>query len=187
MQNIDECTLAERVASGDAGAMRLLYDRYVPQLASVCARYIASDDDVKDVLQDSFVAIFTSMGSFRYKGEGSLRAWMSRIVANRSINALRSMRRTASIETTQPLPDVPDDEGEGVELDRVPLDEIHAMIRQLPEGYRAVFNMSVMEHYSHSEIAALLGVKNDSVASQLHRAKAQLAQKIKDYIKLHNQ
>ena len=183
----DEQTLVHSIAQGDAGAMRLLYDRYMPQLASVCTRYIADDSEAKDVLQDSFVSIFTSIGGFSYKGEGSLRAWMTRIVINRAINSLKKSMRFSQIETTGRVPDVPDDDGDGAVLaDRVPIDVIHGFIRQLPDGYRTVFNMSVIEHRSHSEIAAALGIKKETSASQLHRAKAVLARQIKDYVNTHD-
>ncbi len=166
--------------------MRLLYDRYMPSLASVCTRYIADDNEAKDVLQDSFVSIFTSIGGFTYKGEGSLRAWMTRIVINKAINSLKNSMRLSQIETPGRVPDVPDDDGGDVEAGRVPIDVIHGFIRQLPDGYRTVFNMSVIEHRSHSEIAATLGIKKETSASQLHRAKAVLARKIRDYVNTHD-
>ena len=166
--------------------MRLLYDRYMPLLASVCTRYIADDSDAKDVLQDSFVSIFTSIGGFTYKGEGSLRAWMTRIVVNKAINSLKKSMRLSQIETPGRVPDVPDDDGGDVEAGLVPIDVIHGFIRQLPDGYRTVFNMSVIEHRSHSEIAATLGIKKETSASQLHRAKAVLARQIRDYVNTHD-
>ncbi len=180
----DEQALAQQVVQGDARAMRLLYERFVPNLASVCTRYVADDDDVKDVLQDSFVAIFTSMDKFQYKGPGSLRAWMTRIVANKAINSLKKAQRLSSIEVGgQQIPDVPDEE---VEAEKVPIDVLHRMIRQLPDGYRTVFNMSVIDHRSHIEIAEALGIKRETSASQLHHAKALLAKKIKEYLKTHD-
>ena len=66
---------------GDGRAMKVIYDRYVEYLSAVCARYISGDDDRKDVLQESFVRIFTSLDKFCFRGEGSLKAWMIRIVA----------------------------------------------------------------------------------------------------------
>lgn len=183
--DIDELQLARQVEQGDARAMRLLYEHFVPGLASVCARYVPDDDDVSDVLQDSFVAIFTQIGNFSYKGPGSLRAWMTRIVMNKAINCLKKTKRMSSIELRdQELPDVPDDETDA-DADRIPIDVIHNMIRQLPDGYRTVFNMSVIDHCSHIEIAEALGIKRETSASQLHRAKALLAKQIKDYLKTH--
>ena len=161
--------------------MKMLYDRYVGYLTAVCARYIPDDDDMKDILQEAFVKIFRTMGSFTWRGEGSLKAWMSKIVVNDSLKALR---RKKPLPLSETLPE-PIDEEEPAFAD-VPLDVIQGMIRQLPDGYRTVFNLYVFEDKSHREIASLLGIKENSSASQLHHAKALLARWIKDYIKLHD-
>ena len=161
--------------------MKMLYDRYVGYLTAVCARYIPDDDDMKDILQEAFVKIFRTMGSFTWRGEGSLKAWMSKIVVNDSLKALR---RKKPLPLSETLPE-PIDEEEPAFAD-VPLDVIQGMIRQLPDGYRTVFNLFVFEDKSHREIASLLGIKENSSASQLHHAKAMLARWIKDYIKLHD-
>ncbi len=158
--------------------MKALYGRYVGYLTAVCSRYIADDDEVKDVLQDAFIKIFQSMDRFSYRGEGSLKAWMTRIVVN---DALKSLRRKKPLPLSPILSDITEDEEP--DFDRVPLDILQGMIRKLPEGYRTVFNLFVFEDKSHKEIASLLGIKENSSASQLHHAKAQLARWIKDYIK----
>ena len=158
--------------------MKVLYGRYVGYLTAVCSRYIADDDEVKDVLQDAFIKIFQSMDRFSYRGEGSLKAWMTRIVVN---DALKSLRRKKPLPLSPVLSDITEDEEP--DFGRVPLDILQGMIRKLPEGYRTVFNLFVFEDKSHKEIASLLGIKENSSASQLHHAKAQLARWIKDYIK----
>ena len=158
--------------------MKALYGRYVGYLTAVCSRYIDDDDEVKDVLQDVFIKIFQSMDRFSYRGEGSLKAWMTRIVVN---DALKSLRRKKPLPLSPVLSDITEDEEP--DFDRVPLDILQGMIRKLPEGYRTVFNLFVFEDKSHKEIASLLGIKENSSASQLHHAKAQLARWIKDYIK----
>lgn len=86
---------------GDGRAMKVIYDRYVEYLSAVCARYISGDDDRKDVLQESFVRIFTSLDKFCFRGEGSLKAWMIRIVVNESLRFLRKTRRMILSITTQ--------------------------------------------------------------------------------------
>lgn len=86
---------------GDGRAMKVIYDRYVEYLSAVCARYISGDDDRKDVLQESFVRIFTSLDKFCFRGEGSLKAWMIRIVVNESLRFLKKTRRMILSITTQ--------------------------------------------------------------------------------------
>ena len=159
--------------------MKMLYDRYVGYLSAVCARYVSDDDDVKDILQEAFIKIFQSMDRFSWRGEGSLKAWMTRIVVNDSLKALRR-KKPLSLAAT--LSEPVDDEEPA--FDGVPLPVIQEMIRKLPDGYRTVFNLFVFEDKSHKEIASLLGIKENSSASQLFHAKALLARWIKEYIKL---
>lgn len=166
------------VRSGDTTAMRLLYDSHVRYLTAVCARYVARDEDVKDVLQESFLKIFSSIGRFEYRGEGSLRAWMTRIVIN---EALKLLRREQRLDLVDLKPVHSDKADEPPETEEIPTEVLHRMIRTLPAGYRTVFNLYVMEQKSHRQIAALLGISESTSASQLHRAKALLAEKIKHY------
>lgn len=157
--------------------MKMLYSRYAGYLSAVCARYIPDDDQVKDILQEAFIKIFQTLDRFSWRGEGSLRAWMTRIVVNDSLKALRRKR-------TVPLPDnLSEMAEEEPDFEGVPLPVIQEMIRKLPDGYRTVFNLFVFEDKSHKEIAALLGIKENSSASQLHHAKAMLGKWIKAYIK----
>ena len=159
--------------------MRLLYDRYIGYLTAVCSRYVVDSAAVKDILQDAFVKVFSKLEGFEYRGEGSLKAWMSRIVVNDSLKNLRGAGRLKYVD------ELPDTEGEGeIEgMPEVPVRELAEMIKSLPDGYRTVFNLFVFEKKSHREIAGLLGIKEDSSASQFFRARAMLAKKIKDYWK----
>ena len=159
--------------------MRLLYDRYIGYLTAVCSRYVVDSAAVKDILQDAFVKVFSKLDGFEYRGEGSLKAWMSRIVVNDSLKSLRGAGRLKYVD------ELPDTEGDGeIEgMPDVPVRELAEMIKSLPDGYRTVFNLFVFEKKSHREIAGLLGIKEDSSASQFFRARAMLAKKIKDYWK----
>ena len=159
--------------------MKMLYGQYVGYLTAVCARYIPDDDEVKDILQEAFIKIFQSMDRFTWRGEGSLKAWMTRIVVN---DSLKFLRRKKPLPLSATLSEPVDEEVPA--FDAVPLPVIQEMIRRLPEGYRTVFNLFVFEDKSHKEIASLLGIKENSSASQLHHAKALLGKWIKDYIKL---
>ena len=159
--------------------MKALYDRYAGFLTAVCSRYIENKEDVKDLMQDSFIRIFSSIGSFEYRGEGSLKAWMSRIVINNTLKYIRDNIQKGMISIDEDIPDVPDEEIP--EISEIPPSVIQEMIRRLPEGYRTVFNLFVFEGKSHKEIAMLLGIKENSSASQLHRAKALLAGRIREY------
>lgn len=173
----NESDLVSLVARRDNRAMKLLYDRYVEYLSAVCARYIADDNDRKDVLQECFIRIFTSMDRFEFRGEGSLKAWMVRIVVNESLRFLKKNSNYGFIEYEDTLPDMADEP----EPDGIPDDVLNGMVLSLPPGYRMVFNLYVFERKSHKEIAAMLGIGESSSASQFSRAKALLARKMKDY------
>ncbi|MBP3203500.1 MAG: sigma-70 family RNA polymerase sigma factor [Bacteroidales bacterium] len=160
--------------------MRLFYERYSGFLTAVCSRYVPDRADVKDILQDAFLQMFDAARRFEYRGEGSLKAWASRIAVNRALKWLRAQGRLRRVED---LPDVPEEEV-GT-LEKVPPAVLQGFIRELPDGYRTVFNLFVFEGMPHREIARLLGIKEDSSASQFFRARAVLAKKINLYIKEH--
>lgn len=170
-------------AKGNAAAMKLLYDRHIGYLTAVCSRYIRENEDVRDILQDSFVKILSSLGSFDYRGSGSLRAWMTRIVVNESLKHLRREETASAAETDfRDIPDIPE-EDDGPPTDGIPPSELQRMIRSLPDRYRTVFNLYVFQELSHKEIAGLLDISEGTSASCLHRAKRQLTDMINEYRK----
>lgn len=177
-QKYSEKELLHLVVQGDKDARYLIYKQYVRYLAAVCARYITNDEDIKDVLQETFVKVFSSIHTFNYQGEGSLKAWMSRIALHESLKWMKQNSRFERVEISREELDIPDEEPD---TEGVPTDVIYQMIRSLPDGYRTVFNLFVIEGRSHREIAETLGIKKSSSASQLHRAKAMLAEMITRY------
>lgn len=176
-QSSEEQLLA-KLREGDAAAAAQLYRLHVRYLTAVCSRYVVNDEDVKDVLQEAFIKIFSSIHRFQPKGEGALRSWMSRIVANEAIDLLKAKSRLSFSELTEDSTGMPDEEPE---VEEVPAGQLQRFVQELPEGYRVVFNLYVMEGKSHREIAAMLGIKEGTSASQLHKAKCALAEKIKKY------
>lgn len=174
----NEALLINLVKKGDAQAMRILYCRHIRYLSAVCSRYINGEEDIKDVLQNAFLKIFASIKTFEYRGDGSLKGWMARITLNETLKFIKSHSRLQFVELKQEEMDKIDEEPN---TEGIPPAAIHSMIRELPDGYRTIFNLYVIEGKSHKEIANLLGIKADSSASQLHRAKAMLAGKIKKY------
>ncbi len=168
-------------ASGgrDDSSLRELYALYVRYLSAVCSRYIPDAGDAKDVLQESFIKIFSSVGRFEYRGESSLKAWMRRIVVNESISFLRSRRKMSFVSFDHnPPEDIPD---EDPMVEGIPPSVLQQMIKELPPGYRTVFNLYVLEQKSHREIASMLGITEKASASQFSRARARLAEKIREY------
>ena len=174
-----EQQLVERLQNGDKAAAREFYSLYADRLAGICSRYIDNKEDLKDVFQDAFIHILTHISDFNYQGTGSLQAWAAKIMVNQSLKFLRSNKRHEFVRLDFDLTDEPDEDDPPVS--DIPPDVIGQMLSRLPIGYRTVFNLYVFEGKSHKEIAALLGIKQDSSASQLHRAKNQLAKMIREY------
>ena len=177
---LSERALTELLKKKDKEGMKLFYERYAGYLTAVCSRYVPDRAEVKDILQDAFVKMFGAVDQFEFRGEGSLRAWASRIVVNGALTNLRKKGRFTAVEN---LPDIEEDEP--VIADNVPPAVLQGFIQALPDGYRTVFNLFVFEKKSHKEIADMLGIKEDSSASQYFRARAQLAKQIKTYLKEH--
>lgn len=175
-----EQDIAALIRKDKKSATKEIYGVYAGYVAGICARYLSSDDDIKDVAQDSFVKIFVSISSFNYSGAGSLTAWIGRLTVNCALNYLRDNNRLRFASSAYEIPDMSDDPPDVEDLSA---DELATLIRELPDGYRTVFNLYAIEGKKHKEIAALLGIKANSSASQYLRAKALLAMKIKEYIK----
>ena len=174
----EEQRLVKRLQEGDKTAAREFYTRYGGSLAGVCVRYIADEEDVKDVIQNALVHIFSHITDFKYRGNGSLEAWVVRIAVNESLKFLRTKDQH---ELLQPGYDVIDDSYDDLSVCDIPSDILRKMLNRLPTGYRTVLNLYVFEGKNHQEIARLLGIKKDSSASQLLRAKSMLAQMIRKY------
>lgn len=160
-------------------ASKALYGAYAGYLTGVCTRYLSDPDDVKDVLHDSFLKIFGAMNSFEYRGPGSLKAWLTKIVVNESLRFIRDFYRQELVALSEETEEI--EISEEPEIRTMPMEILHRMISELPPGYRTVFNLYVFEGKSHKEIAGLLNIKEASSASQFHRAKALLAARIKEY------
>ena len=177
----NEFQLLQLVRKDDSSAKKDLYHQYIPYLTAVCSRYIIAEADLKDVLQDSFIKIFTSLDKFEYRGVGSLKAWMARIVVNESLKHLKKNKQYDFVQHQWELPDVTNEEVDAPDIDDIPAHVIQEMIRQLPAGYRTVFNLYVFEDKSHKEIASILDIKENTSASQYYKAKKKLAEMINVY------
>lgn len=174
-------SLVSRIRNHDQQAMRQLYEMHVGRLASVCYRYVPDENDAKDVMQNSFVKIFTALPTFEYRDELSFRAWMTRIVMNEALRFLKLQKRL-------PMETLPDENtlmatDEEPDVERITADQLHQLVSDLPDGYRTVINLFVFEGCSHKQIGELLGIKEVTSASQLFHAKQLLAKRIKELTK----
>ena len=181
-ERMEELELSEQCRQGNNRARRELYERYAGRLLAICLRYVADRDTAQDLLHDGFLKIFGSFDKFTWRGEGSLRAWMERVMVN---TALQYLRKNDVISQASPLEEVPEvyDEPDADDIEMIPQSVLMQFVEELPPGYRTVFNLYTFEDKSHKEIAQLLGINEKSSASQLFRAKSTLMRKVKDWLK----
>lgn len=180
--DISEEELSLQCQRGDMQARRTLYERYGGRLMAICLRYIGDRETAEDVLHDGFLRIFQSIKQFSYQGEGSLKAWLSRVMVNEALGYLRKKNVQLQQEVLMTeIPDVPDTDDS--DLNDIPRSVLMKFISELPDGYRTVFNLYVFEEKSHKEIASLLGITEHTSSSQFYRAKSLLIKKINEYRK----
>lgn len=177
--NIGEKDLAALCAKGDRSAQRELYDRYAARLSVLCSRYANGAEEGKDLMHDTMAKAFRKMGQFRYRGEGSLYSWLSRMAVNLAIDRLRKEGRLGVPVSEEAIPDIPDPPAE--EVRSIPLPDLQAMIAALPDSKRVVFNMFCVDGFSHREIAEKLGITEKTSSSTLARAKKTLSRMIEEY------
>ncbi len=159
---------------------RQLYEFYARQMMGICFRYTGDKTVSQDLLHDGFLKIFESFDSFQYRGEGSLRAWISKIFTNACLGYLK---KNNTLNKPVPLEEWHENNitVEKEDFDPIPDDILIRLISELPAGYRTVFNLYTFEEMSHKEIARVMGIKESSSRSQLSRAKIILSEKIKKY------
>lgn len=182
---MEERTLAQGCRDGDDAARRELYDRYAGRLTAVCLRYAGDRATAEDLVHDAFLKIYGAFGRFEYRGPGSLRAWMERIAVNVALEWLRRRSRTGIIPLDEERTPEPVEEPDAAEVAAVPQEVLLRLVAELPEGYRTVFNLFCIEGYSHRDIARMLGINEKSSSSQLFRARALLARRLREYLQTH--
>jgi RNA polymerase sigma factor (sigma-70 family) len=164
-QLIKNCKKKQPKAQAD------LYKRYASVLFSVCLKYAPNYTEAEDILQDAFITIFDKIT--QYKNKGSFEGWLKRVVIN---TALQRYRKPGvySLVNEENIKEVEVE----VEEDAIPLDYLLSIIQELPDRYRMVFNLYVMDGYSHREISELLTISQGTSKSNLARARMILKEKI---------
>lgn len=158
-----------------------LYRRFSPRMYAVCLRYAGSAEEAEDILQEGFIKVFRKLESFR--SEGSFEGWVRRIFVNTAIEHFRRKRYL------QPVTEKEENTIEGKflsVLDNLAEKDILDLVRQLSPGYRTVFNMYVVEGYTHKEIGEMLGISEGTSKSQLSRAKVILQDLVRTMIDQRN-
>jgi RNA polymerase sigma factor (sigma-70 family) len=155
---------------GDEKAQRELYDKFSGKMFRVCYRYLQNQMDAEDALINGFVKIFQGLNNLEYRSKEAAEGWMKKIMVNECLMFLRKKKTFSGIseETGNDM------ESAVIPVDDLEVEEIYAMILKLPDGYRTIFNLYVIEGYNHREIGAQLGISENTSKSQLHKARIML-------------
>lgn len=169
--------LIQGCIEGNRQMQELLYRKFSSKMYGVCLRYSGNSEDANDLLQEGFIKVFKNLGKFR--SEGSFEGWIRRIFVNTSIEQFRKKVKLYNVTEVQ--------ENTIVDVDLSILDtlaekDIMMLINGLSPGYKTVFNMHVVEGYSHKEIAEMLGINEGTSKSQLARAKGVLKKSLEKLI-----
>ncbi len=176
-QIFSESDLIVGCLQGNRRMQEELYRRFSPRMYAVCLRYAGNAEEAEDILQEGFIKVFKKLDSFR--SEGSFEGWMRRIFVNTAIEHFRRKRYM------MPVTEREENTIEGKYLsvlDDLAARDIMALVQELSPGYRTVFNMYVVEGYTHKEIADMLGISEGTSKSQLSRAKVILQDMVKQFI-----
>ena len=155
---------------GKSSSQKALYEKYKVQLFRVCLRYATDHAEAEDMLQDGFIKIFSDLHQFSF--QGPLGAWMRRVVVNIALQHIRKNKRLTMSEEIENIAD--EYQTDASVFSKMNVEGLTKLIQKLPDGYRVVFNMYVIEGYSHKEIAAQLNIQVNTSKSQLSKAKATL-------------
>lgn len=176
-QNITDSDLINGCIKGDRRMQEELYRRFSPRMYAVCLRYAGNAEEAEDILQEGFIKVFKKLDSFR--SEGSFEGWVRRIFVNTAIEHFR--RKRYLMPVTEKEENTIEGKFTSV-LDELGAKDIMALVQELSPGYRTVFNMYVVEGYTHKEIADMLGISEGTSKSQLSRAKVILQDMVRTYI-----
>ena len=175
--------IVKRLQKGDRKAQKQIYDKYSGLFYAICLRYASNTDEAWDLLQEGFIRIFFNIKSF--KGKGSFEGWMKRIVINNAINHYYKDKKYRYHEDIDENYEIKSEDRLFDDADFT-YEELLEIIRQLPSGYRTIFNLYAIEGYKHKEIAKILGISESTSKSQYHRAKKILQKILKDIKKKRN-
>ena len=174
--NTRETEWIEGAKRGDHRCQKAIYDLLSAKMFAVSLRYMGDRDAAEDILQDGFVTLFSKLDS--YSGEGSFEGWARKIFVNTALMSLRKKDALKMSEDVSVAWNITSDNPTAIQ--RIGYTDLLKMVAALPPGFRTVFNMYVIEGYSHKEIAEALGISETTSRSQLQRARTLLQTKIKE-------
>lgn len=182
---MNEHDIIKGCLKNDRASQKALYEHYYSKMLGVCMRYAKDRDDAKDVLHEAFLKVFSNLKN--YSGSGSFEGWIRRIMVNTSIDQLRKNKQNYLIVSTvyanekaANMADNIDDDDLVMNIDK---EEILKAVQELTPAYRTVFNLYVIEEFTHKEIAEMLDISEGTSKSNLSKAKFNLKRNLMHLIK----
>lgn len=176
VKNLTEQQTIALCKEGNRAAQKVLYESLAPKMFAICLRYMGERDLAEDTLQEGFITLFSKLET--YSGDGSFEGWARKIFVNTALMSLRKndvLKQSEEIDSAWSV-----SSEETTAIQNITYKELMKMIAGLPPGFRTVFNMYVIEGYSHKEISEALGISEVTSRSQLQRARVMLQKKIKE-------
>jgi len=169
--------IIELCKAGNSRAQQQLYQLYAKAMFNICYRMMNNREEAEDMLQESFTEAFIKLHTFRY--ESSFGSWLKRIMVNKCINELK--RRKSELVFTENIPDNnPDNNNDDdSETRKLKVNDVMRAMEELPEGYRIIFSLYLLEGYDHTEIAQIMNITESTSKSQFSRAKQRLKEILK--------
>ena len=168
--------IIERSKKGSRQAQYQLYKMYSRAMFNICYRMMNDREDAEDMLQESFTEAFLKLDTFRF--ESAFGAWLKRITINKCINAIKKRRVNLTVE--EHIPDAPAELNPNEEIPGLSVEKVRKAMAQLPDGYRMVFSLYLLEGYDHAEISQIMGISEATSKSQYSRAKKRIKEIIKN-------
>ncbi len=165
--------IIEQCKAGNSRAQQKLYHLYAKAMYNVCYRMMNNREEAEDQLQESFTEAFVRLESFRF--ESAFGAWLKRITVNKCINSLK--KRKAELVPVVELPEKPAEEDNDVS--GLTTEHIRKALEKLPEGYRVIFSLYLLEGYDHVEISQIMGISEETSKSQYSRARQRMKEILK--------
>lgn len=152
-----------------------VFERFASRMLGVCQRYARNSADAEDILQDAFIKVFNKLGQFKF--EGSFEGWIRRIVVNTALKKYSLVRYEKEF-TGYDVPENQEVQSAPAAYAHLTEKDLLVLINSLPDGYRLIFNLYVIEGYQHQEIASMLGIQPGTSRSQLVKARTMLQKQI---------
>lgn len=167
----EESTLIAQAVENNRHAQQKIYSKHAPKMLSICRQYVKDVQQAEDIMITAFMKVFTNLKNFEHKG--SFEGWIRRIMVNECISYLRAQKKVSFLEDEFYV----EDTFNNIES-HFSVEDIQSLIDSLPDGYKMVFNLYVIEGFKHQEIAKMLGINEGTSKSQLSHARKMLKDQI---------